>query len=375
MLSRPLRILQIMRAPVGGLFRHVSDLTHELAARGHQVGIVADSHAGDAQTEAKLVKLHTVASLGVHRVPIPRLLGASDLITPLRIRRLSKALNVDVLHGHGAKGGFNARLAKLLNRKCVSLYTPHGGALHFDQRKPAGAAFMAIERLLIGQTGALIFESAHAQKVFAEKVKEPRCPHHVIHNGLAASEFEDVSPDQDAADFVYVGELRWLKGIDLLIEALAPLRRPDGTPATLVMAGDGPDAPALREKIQNLGLEQRVTLAGVQPARAMFARGRCVVVPSRAESLPYVVLEAAAAGRPVIATAVGGIGEIFGPTSSELVTPDNARALGVAMAAHLADNTALAASTASRRRHIQAQFSISHMTDQIEAVYRGLVAS
>ena len=103
------------------------------------------------------------------------------------------------------------------------------------------------------------------------------------------------------------------------------------------MAGDGPARAELEARIAELGLASRITLVGAQPARAMFARGRAVVVPSLAESLPYVVLEAAAAGLPVIATKVGGIAEIFGPTAGSLLPPGDAEALARAMSRVLDD--------------------------------------
>src|SRR5690606_30611076 len=148
------------------------------------------------------------------------------------------------------------------SRQHKSVYTPHGGALHFDPRTLSGGTFMTIERGLLRLTDALIFESAYAQRTFADHVAAPPCWQEVIHNGLADAEFDPVFPAPDAADFAFVGELRFLKGIDLIVEALAPLRRPDGQPATIVMAGDGPDAGALRERIVALGLENRVELAG-----------------------------------------------------------------------------------------------------------------
>ena len=87
------------------------------------------------------------------------------------------------------------------------------------------------------------------------------------------------------------------------------------------------------------------------PARQAFALGRVLVVPSRAESLPYVVLEAAAAGMPLIATRVGGIPEIFGPHAGRLVPPDDAAALAAAIAQALdgPDETAAAAAALARR--------------------------
>lgn len=367
----PLRILQIMRAPVGGLFRHVADLTEALHGMGHQVGIVADSLASDGQTEARLNDLGKYAALGIHRMPMPRVLGFDDLRTPLRLRRLAKQLNVSILHGHGAKGGFGARLARIGNSSVTALYTPHGGVLHFDPKSKSGALFMQIERSLLGATEAVIFESEYGRRVFAEKIAQPRCRNLVIHNGLRPQEFEIIEPRTDAADFVFVGELRMLKGIDLIVSALAQMDRP----ATLVMAGDGPDKAELLSLIARHGLEDRVKLAGVQPARQMFAQGRCVLVPSRAESLPYIVLEAAAAGRPVIATDVGGINEIFGPTAGALIPSKSVEALKSAMQSWLDDPAAAQNLAVARRAFVSENFSVEHMAGEIAELYREITST
>jgi len=365
--ERPLRILQILRAPIGGLFRHVSDLTEALAERGHQVGIVVDSLVSDAHTAQKLDRLRPFASLGVHQVPMPRLLGMGDVSTPLRIGALARQLQADVLHGHGAKGGLYARWGRGKNR--VALYTPHGGVLHFPPSSPSGRVFGFLERRLMARTDAMIFESAFARDAFARQIAEPSCVTEIIHNGLAPAEFVPVTPGPNAADFAFVGELRDLKGIFPLIEALATLSS-QPKPPSLVMAGDGPDRGALEGRIAALGLRDRVQLLGVQPARSVFAQGRTVIVPSLAESLPYVVLEAVAAGRPVIATRVGGIPEIFGPTAASLIAPGDAAALAAAMLGELQDPARSATEAATRLAHVQKGFSLGTMTDAIEALYR-----
>jgi glycosyltransferase involved in cell wall biosynthesis len=372
--ARKLRILQVMRAPVGGLFRHVADLTRSLAADGHEIGIVVDSLANDAQTESRLAALAPFASLGIHRFAMPHVLGRGDLVTPLAVRRLVKTLDIDVLHGHGAKGGFYARLAKIGKRRPIAIYTPHGGVLHFSASSRSGRIFHLLERKLMAQTAAIIFESAFAKRTYSAVIEEPSCPSPVIHNGLNRDEFEPVPASDDAADFVFVGELRDLKGIHVLIEALADVTRPDGTPATLVMAGDGPARAALVAQIAKLKLQNRVELAGTQPARAMFARGRCAVVPSLAESLPYVVLEAAAAQLPVIATKVGGIPEIFGPTAASLIAAGDPLALREAMQAVLDDPRGAHIEMKARLAHIAEAFSLERMAGDIAALYESLLA-
>ncbi len=368
-----MHILQVMRAPVGGLFRHVADLTRALAARGHSLGLLVDSLAGDSQTEERLTALAPHASLGIFRTPMPRLLGPGDLGATLKLRSLIKDLGIDVVHGHGAKGGFYARLAAIGGPKTAVLYTPHGGVLHFAPERLSGKAFHALERALMARTGALIFESAFAHRAYASVIGTPRCRFEIIHNGLNAEEFIPVEPAPDAADFVFVGELRTLKGIFVLVEALKGVTGRDGHPATLIVAGEGSERGALEARIADLGLAARVTLVGAQPARAMFARGRVMLVPSLAESLPYVVLEAGAAQRPVIATAVGGIGEIFGPTAADLVPAGDAPALAAAMQAAMSDPVAAEAAMRLRLSHIEAGFSVATMTDRIEALYRSLI--
>lgn len=364
MTSRPLRILQVLRAPVGGLFRHVADLTRELASRGHQVGIVVDSLANDAQTEALLGALKDHAQLGIHRLPMPRLFGRGDLTTPFAVAKLARSLDVDILHGHGAKGGFYARLALYGRVRARAFYTPHGGVLHFPANSSSGRLFHRIERLLMARTSAIIFESAYAEKTYSALIGAPTCRTEIIHNGLRRDEFVPVQPVSDAADFAFVGELRTLKGIFPLAEALAQLDN-----ATLVMAGDGPDRAALEARIAALGLTDRVKLVGSQPARQVFAMGRCVVVPSLAESLPYVVLEAAAAQLPVIATNVGGIPEIFGPVSARLVPAGDPAALAAAMREFLDNPAGANRDMLVLLDHITAGFSVGHMTDSIESLY------
>jgi len=375
MAGEPLRILQILRAPVGGLFRHVGDLTQGLAERGHQIGVVVDSLSADALTTERLDALRPVAKLGIHSVPMPRVIGPGDLTTPFRIRRLAGELQVQVLHGHGAKGGLNARLAAAGVRERVALYTTHGGVLHFPPNSPSGLLFQNFERLLLPLTDAVIFESAFARQKFHELIGLPRCPDPVIHNGLKPAEFEPIAPAPDAADFVFIGEFRALKGTQVLVEALAGVRAPDGRPATLVMAGGGPDIEAFKQRVAALGLGERVTLLGVQPARPTLHRGRCAVVPSLKESLPYVVLEAAAAARPVIATNVGGIPEIFGPTAPNLVAPEDAAALGAAMQAFMDDPARADDEMRMRLRHVQEHFSMDRMVTAIETLYRQVLAA
>lgn len=377
MRSRPLRIVHCMRAPVGGLFRHVCDLAEAQAQRGHRIGIIADAATGGAAAAARFQTLDLHCELGIARFAMSRLPGPGDLAVAARIVRLARELKPDVLHGHGAKGGAYARIAGTRLRQDglpVRAYTPHGGSLHYSGTSPAGFFYHAMERFLARRTDVFLFESRFGERTFREKIGNPPGVVRVVHNGLAPAEFAPVAQEANATDFVFVGELRALKGIDVLLAALARLGAA-GRPASATIVGAGADAENLRRMTDRLGLSERVRFPGPMPARAAFALGRCVVVPSRAESLPYVVLEAAAAAMPIVATAVGGIPEIFGNQAHRLVQPDDADALAAAMGQILADPAAARRQAEALAADIGRHFSADAMADGVLAAYEAALGA
>jgi glycosyltransferase involved in cell wall biosynthesis len=364
--DRPLKILHVLRSPVGGLFRHVLDLSRAQAARGQQVGIVADSTTGGERADAAFAALSPHLALGLSRVPMSRHIGASDVSAQRHVAQRAHETNADVLHGHGAKGGAYARL---VGRGAIRVYTPHGGSLHYGRASPVGLLYLTLEQVLMRRTELFLFESAYGRDAFIAKIGTPSSLVRVVHNGVTQEEFADIAPQPDATDVVFIGELRHLKGVDVLLDALAILAR-DGRPASATIIGAGPDADQFRAQAERLGLSSSTRFLGAMPAREGFARGRVMVAPSRAESLPYIVLEAAAAAVPLITTHVGGIPEVFGAQSARLIPPGDASALAQAIRAALADPAALRNETLMLRARVQAEFSADVMTDAVLAAYR-----
>ncbi len=312
-----MRIVHCFREPAGGLFRHVCDLVETQHAAGHAVGVICDATVGDSFDEAALERLRPFLSLGLTRFAMRRQLAPSDLAATWRIAGKVRPLAPDVLHGQGAKGGAYARtigtLLRATGTRVARIYTPHGGSLHYDPKAPAGRVYFTAERVLGRMTDAFIFVSRYEADTYAAKVGAPRAPATVVPNGLRPEEFEPVARQSDAADFLFIGTLRELKGPDVFIEALALLRREAGTAPTAVMVGGGDEKPRYVALAAERGLADSIAFRDPMPAREAFRLARAVVVPSRAESMPYVVLETVAAGLPLIATRVGGIPEIFGP--------------------------------------------------------------
>jgi glycosyltransferase involved in cell wall biosynthesis len=364
-----LRILHCLRAPVGGLFRHVHDLALGQAQMGAEVGIVCDSRVeGDP---VLLGRLADNCALGLTRFPMKRHLGFGDWNTTRKIARLAAKLNVDVLHGHGAKGGAYARLAgrklKRKGMKVKTVYTPHGGSLHYSPTRPLGRLYIAAERRLLPLTDGFLFESYFAGNKYVELIGAPQCPARVVPNGLYRHEFYEPMLSDDAVDFVFVGELRYLKGVDVLLEALAAHQAV--FPGRALIVGTGPDEKSLKRLARRLGLNSRVSFSGAQSARSAFARARCIVVPSRAESFPYVVLEAAAAQMPLIATFAGGIPEIVEGVDMPLIPPGDVAALAGQLRAFLAGPKPFLERAAALQKIVAERFTVDNMIHEIVDFY------
>jgi glycosyltransferase involved in cell wall biosynthesis len=367
-----LKILHILRAPLGGLFRHVIDLVQGQAARGHRVGLILDSITGGARAEAVLDQLTPCLALGFERIPIPRELNPSDFYALRRVMQRIALLGPDVLHGHGAKGAALARLVPKTGT-AIRAYTPHGGSLVYSPGTFSGGFYRSLERLLNWRTDLFLFESSYAADLFRAKIGTPRAIVRIVRNGVGPAEFDPVAAAPDATDVVCVGELRPVKAIDVLIEALAILKK-YGQRVTATIVGEGPDDAKLKAQVARLGLAGEVRFVGFQPARTAFAMGRMLVIPSRAESLPYIVLEAAAAGMPIIATEVGGVPEIFGPHAADLIPPDDVAALVCAMSGALADPGLAHRVALEVRARVRAEFSVNTMVDGGLAAYREALA-
>lgn len=361
-----------MRAPVGGLFRHVLDLAGEQAVRGHQVGILADANASDSLTKSRLDQIAPSMELGIELVSMGRKPGLADIGATRAVERHARNLSLDILHGHGAKGGAYARLAGRMLRRSdgrpvATFYTPHGGTLNFPPTSLEGRIYHRLERALSGMTSGIIFESDFARRTFADRIGDIATPHRVVPNGLMPADFAPHQPAPDAANFVFIGELRELKGVEVLLRALKRLS--EGGPMSAVIVGSGPDEGRFRALATTLDLDDCVRFASAMPAREAFSLGHVLVVPSLKESFPYIVLEGAAAGIPLIATSVGGIPEMVAGTRKTLIEPGDDLALAEAMRRTVSERDMVQHETAELLEAVKSRFTVSRMTSSILDFY------
>jgi glycosyltransferase involved in cell wall biosynthesis len=371
--GQPLRILHATRAPVGGIIRHILDLANGQADRGHHVGIIADSLTGGERADQALAEIEPRLKLGVHRVAIHREPRLTDVLAWVRFQSLVRSLKPDVLHGHGAKAGAFIRM-KVAAPGTIRVYTPHGGSLHYPLATLKGKIYARLERALMDSTELFLFESAFARETYQRTIGTPKGLVRCVFNGVTANEFDPVTKADDATDVLYVGEFRQIKGADLLIDAVARLRA-DGRPVTLTLAGDGEESANLKTQVARLGLGEAVRFIGHVKARYGFSKGSLLVVPSRGDSMPYVVIEAAAAGIPMVAANVGGIPEIFDTHRDALFAPNLPAAMADAIESALEDPAATLERAKSLRERIFLHFSQKAMVEGVLAGYRDAFAN
>ncbi|MDR7027110.1 glycosyltransferase family 4 protein [Rhizobium rosettiformans] len=375
--AQTLRIVHCFRSPIGGIFRHVRDLAELHSAAGHEVGILCDSSTGGAHEDRLFDQIMPFLKLGVTRFPIGRSVGLKDMAALAESYKLIKELQPDILHGHGAKGGVIARLIGSLLRvrryRVARLYSPHGGSLHFSRRSLSGQGVFMAERILERMTESISFVCDYERTTYETKIGKPHCAATRIYNGISERDFGRIPVTEDGVDFAYIGMLRDLKGPDVFINAFAEAERLVGRPLSGLIIGDGPDLERYQRMVEQKGLGRRIGFRPAMPIGQAFALSDIVVVPSRAEAMPYIVLEALAAEKTVIASRVGGIPEILGSDSEALVEAGRADLFGAVMAKALTDPS-WSKRTMPTADAFRSRFSAVVMAREAEALYRAQLA-
>lgn len=371
-----LRILQVLEPSGGGSGRHFVDLCGGLAARGHHVSAVYSP----VRAERRFVEeLRSLALDGVHAVPMRREIGAHDARAWFDIKRLiSRTGPYDIIHGHSSKAGALTRI-RLPGRHVPRVYTPHA----YRTMDPSlGSKGRLVYGGIEGALGALLTDRVICVSLdeydHALTLRIPRHKLRLVVNGVGSPPVADIralraSLGAGDGDMLYgfVGRFSAQKAPERLIESFAIVARmlPQ---ARLALVGSGELDAMIRSRVESLGLSERVRFAPDIPGTIAVQGFDVLVMPSRYEAMSYVMLEAAAAGKPMILSDVGGAGTVLehGVNGMLVANSDELQSLTEAMLT-LGDPARLSAMTEEARRR-QGRFSLETMIDETVSVYREL---
>ncbi len=319
--------------------------------------------------------------LTAHPVTMEREVSWRDAAAAFSLGKvLHKSGPFDVVHGHSSKAGALLRLVMSLGHS-KRLYTPHAFVtLSPDLGRARRFVYATSERWLAALTDTIICVSEEERQhalglgIAGDKLR-------VVNNGIrelapversAVREKLGVGPDELCVGFV--GRLGAQKAADRLLTAFAAAARRHEH-LRLVMAGDGPDLPQLKEQAHALGIENRVTFSGAANGAELMAGFDIFALPSRYEAFPYVYLEAAARGLPIITTRVGGSSEMVRDGYNGFVVAQDASTEIAEKLSLLCSNPQLRIEMGRRSAELAGHFTMERMVDETIACYEQLPGS
>lgn len=332
-----MRVLHVIEATIGGTRRHVVDAVAGLNARGVDVSIVA-ACVREPAFRADLEALER-DGVEVFELPMTRSIRPGADLRHLRLLEVHlRHERPDIVHTHSSKAGVLGRLASMSCEIGRRVHTPHTFAFLFeDMFGPLKrGVFRALEQHFAGATERSIAVSAGEAETMRDSGVVPPDRIRVVPNGIDPAPWMQARPADLAAlgvpagapVVVVAGLLNVAKGQDLAIRALA---MPGAERVRLLLAGHGELANELQELAREVGVAERVHFLGWRDdVPALFAAADLVCLPSRWEGMPYVALEAMAAGKPVVATRVDGARELVDGETGELVALESPAELGAA---------------------------------------------
>jgi glycosyltransferase involved in cell wall biosynthesis len=387
--SEPIRVLRVIaRLNVGGPALHVSYLSRELDRRGYETTLVAGRIGG---SEGSME--YVAGELGVHPLYIPELQREispfADAVAARRLLRLIRELRPDVLHTHTAKAGAVGRMAALMAgsaRPKVVVHTFHGHVLrgYFGPLKTEG--FRQLERSLARVADALIAVSPEVRDDLVALGVAPADKIAVVRLGLDFDARLAASADSrerlraelgvapDAFLVAWLGRMTEIKRADDLLRAFARLRAANPE-ARLLVVGDGPLRGELEGLAATLGIAEQTRFTGFRTdVGVIYAAADAVALTSANEGTPVSVIEAQAAGLPVVSTDVGGVRDVvLDGTSGYVVARGDVDAISDRLG-RLADDASLRTRLGNAgRSRAAARYGVPRLVDDIDRLYRELL--
>jgi glycosyltransferase involved in cell wall biosynthesis len=350
-------------------------ITGEAGAWDAQGGRVATTD-NLRRLEKESIRYHVVPSLVRHISP--RL----DLAALWSLIRLLKAERPDIVHTHTSKAGVLGRLAAWITGIPIRVHTPHGHVFYGHFGSVPSWLFLTIERVLAPLTDRLIGLTAAEKLEHLERGVGQGDRFAVIPSGIdidlfkKARAFGRVVPDWFGCPLnsTIIGSVGWLtdiKGHRFLVDAVAQLRE-ERLHVHLVIIGSGEQHDALLHQAKKSGIGDAVHLVGHRDDIEIALAGMdCFVLPSLNEGMGRALIEAMAAGLPVIASRVGGIPALIEhETNGLLFSAGESPALADALRRIVRDSTWAGSLGAHAMQSIGPGYGIPAMVQAIELLYR-----
>jgi glycosyltransferase involved in cell wall biosynthesis len=309
----------------------------------------------------------------LHPLSAARNPGPADLRSILLVARLAR--RADLIHAHSSKAGFIGRLgAAMAARRGRCVFTPHAWSF-WSATGAKGAAYRRWERLGARLCARIVaLTQAELNDGLAAGVGRPD-QYRVVPNGIELDRFA-AAGDARSRRIIFVGRLARQKRPDLAVE-IVRLVRADHPDAELWVVGDGPERAELERLVDSAGLDGAVRLLGARrDLPELLRESACLLLPSDYESCPYAVLEAMAAGVPVVATDVGGVPELLDDGVQGLLVPPRRPDMAAAAVSRiLADPELARALGDAGRMRARERYSLERMVTDTVAVYDELLAA
>lgn len=368
----------ITRLAVSGVSTHVTLVNRELANRGWETLLVHGRVQPD-ELEIDLpipgVPMRFVQTLARPIDPI------ADARTGLELVSVIRGFRPDIVHTHHSKAGLLGRSAAIL-AGVPRVHTFHGHVFEGYFGTRASAAIVAAERILATRTSHLIALSPRQREDILQRGIGRPDRFSVVPLGLDLDRFRAADRTSararlgiadDIRAVVMIGRIVPIKRVDRLLRAfaLAVGQRPE---MRLLVIGDGSERPGLEAQAAAAGLASSVTFCGWRSdTRDWYAAADIVALSSDNEGTPLTLIEAAAAGRPVVATDVGGVRDVVVDGETGLVVDtDDEKGFAEALV-RLVSDPALAARLGQAAPRVATRFGIERLTDDLERVYQGLM--
>lgn len=350
---------------IGGIEVRAARLLADLSRRGHEFTVIA-AHSG-----LDLPDVDRFGKIPVHRFRFWEALqpGNLDAFATIqqRISDLKRRIRPEIVHADflGPSSIFHLATRSAHPAPLLVTIQQHGTLT-------AGGGPDSLLYGVLRAADWVTFCSRFMRDETLRLIREIPAPNSIVPNAVRAPILEPTPPRFDPPRLLCLGRLRSEKGFDLAVQALARLGdRHGGT--RLAVAGDGPDLEGLRQEAARMGVSDRTEFLGwaaPEDVPELILQASIVLVPSRREAFGLVALEAAMMGRPVVATAVGGLPEVIADgKTGVLVPPEDASALADAISRLLADPERCSRMGVEARRRALAEFEWERHVDAYDALY------